>query len=63
MARAPGSDPRAGGEESVRPVVATPGSGLPFWVVGVGILLAALLLFSVLDARRRSASAPAVKPP
>lgn len=63
MARSPGLDPRGGDDEqSVRPVVAMPGSGLPAWVIGVGILLAALLLFSVLDARRRSASAPAVQP-
>lgn len=55
-------DPRTTGQADVRPVVAVPGSGLPRWVIAAGIVLAALLLFSVLDARRRAAVAPAVKP-
>lgn len=57
-----GIDPRTAGQADVRPVVALPGSGLPRWAIAAGILLAALLLFSVLDARRRAATAPAVKP-
>jgi type IV secretion system protein VirB10 len=63
--RAPAVDPRAqasaSGEASVRPVVALPRKGLPGWAIGVGALLAGVLLFTVLDARRRAPSSPAVK--
>jgi type IV secretion system protein VirB10 len=63
--RTPAGDPRvdanASGEASVRPVVALPRRGLPGWAIAVGALIAAVLLFTILDARRRAASAPAVK--
>jgi type IV secretion system protein VirB10 len=58
-------DPRvaasASGEASVRPVVALPRKGLPGWAIGVGALVAGVLLFTMLEARRRAPSAPAVK--
>jgi type IV secretion system protein VirB10 len=64
--RTPAGDPRpaaAGvpGEASVRPVVGLRRSGLPGWAIGVGAVIAGVLLFTVLDARRRAPSAPAVK--
>jgi len=68
--RAPGGDPRAApaspagdiaGETSVRPIVAPPRSGLPLWIFGIVAVIAAVLLFSLLDARRRSVSAPSVR--
>ncbi|HEV7658853.1 MAG TPA: TrbI/VirB10 family protein [Allosphingosinicella sp.] len=63
--RGPAGDPRveagASGEASVRPVVGLPRRGLPGWAIGVGALVAGVLLFTVLDARRRAPSAPAVK--
>lgn len=46
------------GERSVRPVVARARPGLPGWAIGVCAALAALLLFLVLDVRRRSLAAP-----
>ena len=46
---------------SVLPVVAKPRQGLPAWALGVGIVAAGALLFSVLDGRRRAAEVPAVK--
>lgn len=58
-------DPRvaatAAGEASVRPVVALPRAGVPAWAIGVGAVAAGLLLFAVLDARRRAPSSPAVR--
>ncbi|MES1971180.1 MAG: TrbI/VirB10 family protein [Pseudomonadota bacterium] len=59
-----GSDPRVGpgGEETVRPVVALPPAGVPLWVYGIGIGLFAIILFSILDMRRQSLSAPPTKP-
>jgi type IV secretion system protein VirB10 len=63
--RGPAGDPRveasASGEASVRPVVGLPRKGLPGWAIGVGAVIAGVLLFTVLDARRRAPSAPAVK--
>ncbi len=65
MARPPAGDPRPmarlAGEADVRPVVALPRSGPSAWAIGVGAVLAGLLLFTVLDARRRSPAAPAVR--
>lgn len=59
-------DPRTalspGSETDIRPAVAVPRAGLPNWMIAVGIAAASLLLFTVLDARRRSASAPPVAP-
>lgn len=42
----------------IRPVVAVPRRGLPNWLIAVGIAALALLLFSVLEARRQRASSP-----
>jgi len=61
-----GGDPRAfahlESEAGVKPVVALPRSGLPLWVMIGGVVIAGLLLFYVLDARRRALTAPAVQP-
>jgi len=52
----PRIDPASVGEKDVRPVVAVPRGGLPVWLlVGLG-LVAALILFLVLDSRRRALS-------
>ena len=59
-----GSDPRTMAhlhEAGVRPVVALPRSGPPLWLMIAVILLAGLLLFAMLDARRRALTAPAVQ--
>jgi type IV secretion system protein VirB10 len=62
-----GTDPRADlplpadVEPSARPVVARPGGGLPNWVIAAGIVVAGLILFLILDARRRQLSAPATR--
>ena len=60
-----GGDPRALAhlqESSVRPVVALPRGGPPLWMMIAFILVAGLLLFAMLDARRRALTAPAVQP-
>ena len=44
-----------------RPVVALPRGGVPTWVLIAFAVIAGVLLFSVLDARRRAATAPAVR--
>jgi type IV secretion system protein VirB10 len=54
-------DPRPSLDRDIRPVVARPSAGLPLWVLIAGMALAAILLFSVLDARRRAVSAPSTK--
>ena len=56
-------DPRRDRAEpaDVRPIVGTARSGLPLWVMIAGLIFAGILLFSVLDARRRAASAPPVR--
>jgi type IV secretion system protein VirB10 len=68
--RTPPLDPRianppepqaAAVEEDVRPVVALPRSGPPAIVFVVGMIAAAILLFIILDSRRRSQVEPAVK--
>jgi len=64
--RDPGGDPRAAPREgadeaSVRPLVASSRAGLPIWVFGIVAVIAAVLLFSLLDARRRALSAPSVR--
>lgn len=60
---APPGDPRAapGDENSVKPVVAMPRGGPSWIVVAIGMALLGVLLFTVLDARRRSINAPAVR--
>lgn len=64
--RAIGEDPRVSGADApsgdVRPVVALPRRGLPTWALILFMGLAALLLFIVLDSRRRAAVAPAIQP-
>ncbi len=47
-------------EEDVRPVVALPRSGLPTAVLVAGMIAAAVILFLILDSRRRSPAEPAV---
>jgi type IV secretion system protein VirB10 len=67
--RNPEGDPRVasqeaadeGVEQSVRPVVARRRGSLPSWVFGLIAVAAGLLLFTMLDARRRSLTAPAVR--
>ncbi|HEX8626484.1 MAG TPA: TrbI/VirB10 family protein [Allosphingosinicella sp.] len=68
--RTPPLDPRianppepdaALGEEGVRPVVALPRSGLPTAVLVAGMIAAAIILFLILDSRRRAPAEPAVK--
>lgn len=63
MATAPlgTGDPRADAEASVFPMVARPRSGLPTWTLLLLAVLLGLILFAVLDARRRSLTAPAVR--
>lgn len=59
------SDPRpqAGVEAGdTRPIVASTQRPVGIWVFGAIAIVAALLLFSVLDARRRGLSAPVVRP-
>jgi type IV secretion system protein VirB10 len=62
----PPGDPRPfarlPGEAGVMPVVAKPRTGVSNAAIGIGALLAGLLLFAVLDARRRAPTAPAVSP-
>jgi type IV secretion system protein VirB10 len=58
----PSGDPRTASEANVLPVVAQPRSGPPVWTIVLGVAFAGLLLFFALDARRRSLSAPAVRP-
>jgi type IV secretion system protein VirB10 len=56
-------DPRIGRgvEEDVRPMVAVPAAGIPWWMIAIGIGVAAILLFSLLDMRRRSLTAPPIR--
>jgi type IV secretion system protein VirB10 len=62
MAAAPPTDPRTTSEATVLPMVARPRSGPPVWALAIGVALIGLLLFVALDARRRSLTAPAVRP-
>ncbi|HYD37859.1 MAG TPA: TrbI/VirB10 family protein, partial [Allosphingosinicella sp.] len=65
--REPPGDPRPfarlSGEAGVVPVVARPRSGPSGLVIGIGAVAAGLILFAVLDARRREPAAPAVRIP
>jgi type IV secretion system protein VirB10 len=54
--------PEQTAERGLVPQVARPRAGLSGVVIGIGAVIAAALLFSVLDARRRALSAPAVRP-
>ncbi|HST36154.1 MAG TPA: TrbI/VirB10 family protein [Allosphingosinicella sp.] len=49
-------------EADAMPMVRRPRSGLPVWAIAALVLVAALMLFLVLDGRRRDASAPSVRP-
>ena len=65
--RQPPGDPRLlarlSGEAGVAPIVPMPRAGLPAWALVVAAVLAGLLLFAWLDARRREPpSAPAISP-
>ena len=61
-ANAPPTDPRPmarlPGETGVMPIVRLPRSGMPTWAIATIAIAAAILLFVVLDARRRSAEMP-----
>jgi type IV secretion system protein VirB10 len=52
------NDPRDGG---VRPTVRLPGRGVPPLAIAAGLLIVAVLLFSVLNARRTSQGEPTVQ--
>ncbi|MHA6720196.1 TrbI/VirB10 family protein [Sphingomonas sp. RS6] len=58
----PASSPQPESTASALPVVARQSTGLPLWLILGGAVVAAMLLFIVLDARRRSVMAPAVRP-
>lgn len=49
-------------ETGILPVVARPRSGLPGWSIAVFAAVLAILLFTMLDGRRRALSAPVVRP-
>lgn len=51
----------SGTAQDIRPSVGKAGRPLPIWVAGAGIVVAAALLFSVLDGRRRALQAPATE--
>lgn len=54
--------PTPEGGQDIRPVVRRPGQGASGGMIAVGAIAAGLLLFGVLDARRRSLSAPTIRP-
>ncbi|MGA9581099.1 MAG: hypothetical protein WBR13_03900, partial [Allosphingosinicella sp.] len=54
-------EPEAGAEDNVRPVVAPPRSGPPAIVFVALMVAAAIILFMILDSRRRSQAEPAVR--
>lgn len=54
--------PEQAAERGIVPQIARPRAGLSGVAIGIGAVIAAALLFSVLDARRRALSAPAVRP-
>ena len=64
-ANPPPTDPRPfarlPGEAGVMPVVARPRGGVSNLAIGVGVVAAGLLLFAVLDSRRRETASPAVR--
>ncbi|WP_257543901.1 TrbI/VirB10 family protein [Sphingopyxis sp. DBS4] len=59
---APPDGPVEPAERGTMPRVARPSSGLSGTAILIGAVLAGILLFSILDARRRALSAPAVRP-
>ncbi|HEY0149549.1 MAG TPA: TrbI/VirB10 family protein [Allosphingosinicella sp.] len=52
--------PSAEAESTVRPTVALPRTGLPPALIALGFLIVAIILFVVLDSRRRSQAEPVV---
>jgi type IV secretion system protein VirB10 len=56
------TDPQPPGETTVMPVVARSRAGVPTWAVIAVILILGAILFAVLDAQRRTLTAPAVRP-
>ncbi|MDB5678259.1 TrbI/VirB10 family protein [Sphingomonas bacterium] len=57
-----GADPRGPTEHSARPVVARQRSGVANWMIVAGVVALGLVLFLILDARRRQLSAPSTSP-
>ena len=57
-----GQDPRGQVEHSARPVVARARGGVANWMIVAGVVALGLILFLVLDARRRVLSAPSTSP-
>jgi type IV secretion system protein VirB10 len=51
---------RLPGEAGVMPVVRLPRAGLPAWMIAAIAVVAAILLFIILDSRRRAPTVPAV---
>lgn len=60
MAKAPPSVARTEASSTTLPIVAKPSLGLAPWAIAAGAVFAAILLFIVLDARRRAVVAPSV---
>jgi type IV secretion system protein VirB10 len=58
----PRADPEIAIERDIRPVVERPRGGPSGLAIGIGALLAALILFFILDAHRRALLAPATQP-
>lgn len=56
------SSTQARANSNVLPAIARPRSGAPAWVLALVALGIGVLLFAVLDARRRALSAPAIRP-
>ena len=56
-----GFDPRFPADRGPRPTVAKRSTGMPIWMLVAFILLAGLLLFFILDARRLASSAPTTR--
>jgi type IV secretion system protein VirB10 len=54
--------PDAAAAAGIRPVVRLPRSALPGWAIAASAILAAMLLFWILDSRRGVQSAPEVRP-
>jgi len=57
----PASDPRPAVEPNMLPVVVRPRAGPPAWVLVLVVVGIGVVLFAILDARRRALSSPAVR--
>ena len=62
IGESPPSVPDPEGERDIVPRIARGGRGVSGLAIGMAALLAGVILFSTLDARRRALSAPAVQP-